>query len=84
MDTLTNYLAKYRSLVPPEASKKRLVASVVRDECGVVLDEAHLSLRGGGVHLTCHPIARSEVARSAPQILTTLQREHGVRLSFIR
>lgn len=84
MEGLCTYLEKYKRLMPPERHVAKLVARVVRDECGIALDEAAVTLRRGGAFLTCHPVERSEVLRSAPRILDLLQREHQIRLSFVR
>ena len=84
MEGLCSYLEKYKRLAPPERHVAKLVARVVRDECGITLDDAAVTLRRGGVFLTCHPTERSEVLRAAPRILDLLQREHQVRLSFVR
>jgi len=84
MEELQMYLEKYKRLAPPDRHVAKLVARVVRDECGVALDEAAVTLRRGGAFLTCHPAERSEVLRLAPRILDLLQREHQVRLSFVR
>lgn len=84
METVTSYLAKYAKLVPPEGSKKKLLIRVVRDECGVSLEEHAIRLQGGGAFLSCHPTIRTEIALCAPSVLATLHREHGVRLAFLR
>ncbi len=84
MELASSYLAKYARLEPPQASTKKLLVQVIRDECGITLTERSVSLSRGGAILSCHPTERSELARCVPQILTLLQHEHNVRLSFIR
>lgn len=84
MEIVQDYLHKYRTLVPPQASKTRLVAEVVMDECGVLLEHSAITIRRGGVVLSCHPVERSEIIRHVPVLLEVLRTKHNVRLSFIR
>lgn len=82
MFELGNYLAKYRNLEPPQASVTRLLVEIVRDECGVTLEEGMVSIRNSTAFLSCHPALRSELRLCAPRVLAELQRR-GVRLSKI-
>jgi hypothetical protein len=84
MRELGQYLEKYRSLAPPEASIRKVLAQVLHDECGFDLKEKDLALQRGGVIISCHPTIRSEIMRTAPHVLTTLQHSHNIRLAFIR
>lgn len=84
MDELVKYLARYKNLQPPQASKVKLVIQAVQDECGVTLIEKNVSIRRGGVVLSCHPTVRSELLQCAPQIITTLHKKYNLRVSFIR
>ncbi len=84
MYELQQYLQKYRTLAPPEASVRKVLALVLKDECGLDLQERDFTLQQGGVFVSCHPTLRSELMRIAPRILTTLHNTHNIRLSFIR
>jgi len=84
MEIVQDYLSKYRMLVPPQASKTKLVAEVVMDECGVMLEHTSITIRRGGVVLACHPTERSEIMRHVPVVLEVLRKKHNLRLSFIR
>lgn len=84
MDLAQNYLAKYKSLTPPQASRAKIIASAIEDECGIVLTHTEIEIRRGGAVLSCHPTIRSEVMRCAPTILETLYCKHKIRLSFLR
>jgi hypothetical protein len=84
MDTVSQFLAKYKQLAPPERTMLKFVQSVVYSECGITLEDAELKLSRGGVLLNCHPTVRSEIVRYTPHILSTLHRTHNIRLSFIR
>ena len=84
MEVLQQYLLKYKKLAPPQATKAKLIAKVIQDECGVSLDSETITVRRGGATLSCHPTVRSEVVRCVPRVLEVLQRDHNVRLSFIR
>lgn len=84
MELAQNYLAKYKALTPPQATKTKAIAQVISDECGIVIPHEHISIRRGGATLTCHPTIRSELLRHASRIMDVLHREHNVRVSFIR
>lgn len=84
MEILQDYLSKYRNLTPPQASKAKLIAEVVLDECGIMLDCSDISIRRGGAVLSCHPVERSEIMRRVPVVLEVLQSKHNLRLAFIR
>jgi hypothetical protein len=84
MDLAQHYLAKYKTLTPPQASKAKIIAAAIEDECGVTLVHTEIEIRRGGAVLSCHPTTRSEVMRCAPTILETLYSKHKIRLSFLR
>ncbi len=84
MEIAHSYLEKYRNLVPPQATRAKLVAQVIRDECGIEVLPEEIAVRRGGVVLTCHPTVRCELTRHVPSVLHTLHSKHNVRLSFIR
>jgi hypothetical protein len=84
MYELQQYLQKYRTLAPPEASVRKVLLSVLKDECGLEFEEQSFTLQQGGVFVSCHPTVRSELLRMAPRILNTLHHVHNIRLSFIR
>lgn len=84
MEDLQKYLGKYQQLTPPEKSKKKLLISVIQDECGILLTEKAISLTRGGVIVSCHPTIRSELTQCVPRILSLLQHKHNLRLNFIR
>jgi hypothetical protein len=84
MKELLTYLSKYKNLVPPQASKKKVLTALFRDECGVNISEKEIVLSRGGVHLKCHPTVRTEIAHCAPRILSILHKEHGLHFGYIR
>lgn len=84
MNDLSKYLDRYRNLTPPNASTIKLLVKTIHDECGVDLTESSVSLHRGSAVVSCHPAVRSEVVRCAPQVITTLQKKHGIRLTSIR
>jgi len=84
MDSLVKYLSRYKNLKPPHESTIKLLIKTIGDECGVNLSDKDISIRRGGAIISCHPTARSEVSRSAPQIINILNKKHKIRLSFIR
>ena len=84
MEVLQAYLAKYKNLTPPEASKIRCIAKVIENECGILLPESTLLLRRGGVFAECHPAIKSELSRHAGAIIHTLHSEYQIRITFIR
>lgn len=84
MRELQKYLDKYRTLAPPEASVRKVLRTVLYDECGFTLEEKDITLQRGGIIVSCHPTVRSELMRSAPHILSVLQNAHNIRLAFIR
>ncbi len=84
MEGIKKYLRRHKGLVPPQESAKRLCIEIIQNECGISLGEKELSIRNGGVHLSCHPTVRSEVIHNAPIILSTLCQKHNVRISYIR
>jgi hypothetical protein len=84
MHELQKYLSKYLTLTPPEASKVKLLVSVIRDECGITLTESAVTLRRGGAMISCHPTVRSELAQCIPHVLATLHTKHNVHLAFLR
>ncbi len=84
MDELSSYLDKYKHLVPPEASKSKVLIDVVYKECGIALKEGDIKIVHNGVHLTCHPTVRSELSRCTPQILKALHKQHNIHFAFIR
>jgi hypothetical protein len=80
MQVLSDYLAKYKNLAPPEASAKRLLIDTVRSECGIALKDSEVSIRNNVAFITCHPAVRSELRLCSGRVLTVLQKQ-GVRLS---
>jgi hypothetical protein len=84
MHELQQYLDKYRTLAPPEASVRKVFSMVLRDECGFTLEEKDITFQRGGVIVSCHPTMRSEIMRFSPQVLSVLREVHNIRLSFIR
>ncbi len=84
MDSVVTFLSKYKNLKPPEESTKKIILQIIKDECGLCLEKKDVSLKQGGVFLTCHPAVRSELIRCVPRILNTLQKDHNIRLSYIR
>lgn len=84
MELAHTYLDKYRNLVPPQATRAKLIAQVIRDECGVQVLPEEITIRRGGVVLACHPTVRCELVRYIPNVLHTLHLKHNVRFSFIR
>jgi hypothetical protein len=84
MKLLEKYLSKYKTLTPPQATKTKIIAQVIQDECGITIPHTNITMRRGGAIISCHPTVRSEVGRCIPQLLTVLQKEHNLRLSFIR
>lgn len=84
MEGIKKYLKRHTGLTPPQASAKRLCIEAIQDECGISLEEKEITIRNGGVHLSCHPTVRSEVVHNAPSILSTLCQKHNVRISYIR
>ncbi len=81
---LSKYLERYKNLEPPEESTVKLLIRIIKDECGITLEEKEISMRRGGVVLTCHPTVRSELLQYVPSVISTLHRKHKIRLSFIR
>ena len=84
MDDLQAYLRKYLNLVPPEASKRKILSEVIYKECGIKLKEADITMSGNGVRVNCHPTVRSELARCTSKILSALHKDHGIHIAFIR
>ena len=84
MDNVVHFLARYKKLKPPHASTIKLVAQTIKDECGISIKEKDITLKRGGVVVTCHPTVRSELLRYVPKVLTTLFEKHNVRISYIR
>jgi len=84
MDLLSGYLAKYRTLTPPQSTKAKLIAQVIRDECGIDVAHTDIQVRRGGATLSVHPTVRCEVGRHIPRVLTVLHQQHNTRLSFLR
>ena len=84
MDSVVSFLAKYKNLTPPEESAKKIILETIKDECGINLKTKDVSMKQGGVFLSCHPAVRSELIRCVPRIISTLQKEHNIRLSYIR
>ena len=84
MNGLQKYLDKYKALAPPETSKCKILAAIIRDECGVTVEEKEISIRGGGVYLKCHPALKGEIRMCAPRILSALHQHHSIHISFIR
>lgn len=84
MQNIFTYLSKYKNLIPPEESKKKIIIQSIQDECGIKVSKKEISLRGGGVTLTCHPTIKSELSQCAPRVINTLLTQHNIRISFIR
>lgn len=84
MRDVSSFLQKYAKLEPPHRSVIRLFIAAVKDECGIALSEQAVTIGRGGVFLTCHPAARSEVLRCAPHVLTHLNERYQIRLTFVR
>lgn len=84
MDDLKKYLSKYTHLTPPEMSKKKALTTVIKNECGVVVEENNVTLRGTGVFINCHPTIRGEIRFCTPRILEVLHTQHNIHFSFIR
>jgi hypothetical protein len=84
MDGVQKFLARYKNLTPPEASKQKCLIDVIREECGISLEERHVMIRGNGAHLACHPTVRGEIRLHTARILAALHEKHNVRLAFIR
>lgn len=84
MDGLKKFLGKYKHLVPPEMSKKKALTTVIKNECGVVIEETNITLRGTGVFIHCHPTLRGEIRLCTPRILEALNNQYNIRISFIR
>ena len=84
MEELRTYLTRYKNLKPPHASTIKLLIETVGDECGITLTEKNISIRQGGVVLSCHPTVRSELLQNSTHIITLLHKKYNVRISFIR
>jgi len=84
MDLIKGFLDKYKNLAPPDASTKKLLSEIIHKECGITISSKSIHVKYGGVNLRCHPAERSEIVRCAPQILSVLQYEYNIRLSYIR
>ena len=84
MQVIQNLFQKYAQLTPPESSKKKVIVSAVRKECGITLQEDEVRMGSGGVFLHCHPVERAEILRCSPVILQRLREEYSVYFSFIR
>ena len=84
MDGLFKYLARYKSLEPPNASTVKILSKTIKDECGIQINESKISIKRGGAILDCHPTTRSELSRYTPNVIDTLRKKHNIRLSYIR
>ncbi|HCC05566.1 TPA: hypothetical protein DEP58_04700 [Patescibacteria group bacterium] len=84
MEELKTYLARYKNLKAPHASTIKLLIQTVNDECGITLIEKNVSIRQGGVVLSCHPTVRSELLQNSTHIISLLHKKYNVRISFIR
>jgi hypothetical protein len=84
MDGLLKYLSRYKNLTPPHASAVKIFVKTIRDECGIILSDEDVSIKRGGVIMSCHPTVRSELLRHAPLIIEVLHKKHNVRISYIR
>lgn len=84
MDGVGKFLDRYKHLTPPEGSKRKVLCDVIRHECGIVVDEKSITIRGNGAYLSCHPTLRGEIRLCAPRVLTQLHQQHNIHLAFIR
>jgi hypothetical protein len=72
-----NFLSKFKNIVPPERSVKRALLSVLKNECGIVLKDKEIKVRGKMVYLSTSPAARSEIALQKSKILDALHKKLG-------
>jgi hypothetical protein len=84
MEGLLKYLSRYKNLTPPHASAKKIFVKTIQDECGITLAEEDVSVKKGGVVMSCHPTVRSELLRYAPYIIEVLHKKHNIRILYIR
>jgi hypothetical protein len=72
-----NFLSKFKSIVPPERSVRKALLGVLQKECGIVLKDKEITVRGKIVYLSTAPTARSEITLQKSKILDALHQQLG-------
>lgn len=77
IDTIKNYLQKYKKMSPPDGTIQEAVCEVVEAVCDVSLDKDDVHLTKEGAHLDTTPLVRSAILIKKETIMEKLQEKLG-------
>ena len=72
---LQEYLARFATLTPPNASVRRAARDAIVAVCGVTIPLERIRVVRGVIQLDIHPLERAEIALAKRDILLHIRKE---------
>jgi len=87
MQSIKDFLQRFKNFTPPERVVRRAVVEVVKNECGIALADKEVMVQDSVVYIRTSPAVRSEIILNKARLLATLAKDSTLnnrRISDIR
>jgi hypothetical protein len=73
---INHFLTRFRGLIKDKSEQKKVIAKVIADYSGVLIDEKSIILNSNNlITLSCHPVLKSEVFLRKESIIKALNQK---------
>jgi hypothetical protein len=76
MIDINHFLTRFKGLIKDKSEQKKVIAKVIADSSGVLVDEKSIVLNSNNsITLNCHPVLKSEVFLRKESVIKALNQE---------
>jgi hypothetical protein len=73
MFNISDYLAKFKNITPPDKFVKDELVSVVKDVVGVEIEKGDIDVRNGTIFLSVDPLIKNEIFLRKGEVMESLK-----------
>lgn len=73
MFNISDYLAKFKNITPPDKFVKDELVVVVKDVVGIDIEKSDIDVRNGTIFLSIDPIVKNEIFLKKAEVLESLR-----------
>jgi len=82
MDTVNEYLKKFKFLLASAVARKKILAEAVAKHTGIEMETKNITTKGGEVFINTTPARKSLILLKKTQILTEVEKQIGRKIIF--
>ncbi|MBL7045363.1 MAG: hypothetical protein ISR98_02075 [Parcubacteria group bacterium] len=84
MFNISDYLAKFKNITPPDKFVKDELIAVVKEVAGIDIEKSNIDVRNGTIFLSLDPLIKNEIFLKKNEVLESLKEKLKVYKKTVR